>query len=174
MTEAPEKHFVVDSMLGKLAKWLRILGFDTRNERLEAQEQIERYRQQGFFLITRNRRWSGQARVFCPATNDPVEQLREVVSLAAVTPQEVRLLERCVRCNEQLRETASEDAFGRVPDYVFETHPSFHRCPRCERIYWRGSHPQRMIQRLERELGWVVSPDSIDPEAEADLTPAER
>jgi uncharacterized protein len=162
MTGTQEKQFVVDIMLGKLAKWLRILGFDTRYERLAAQEPIERYRQQGFFLITRNRRWSGQARVFCLTANDPLEQLREVVSLVPVKQQEVRLLQRCVRCNEQLRETTSEDAFGQVPDYVFETHPSFHLCPRCNRVYWRGSHPQRMIRRLERELGWVISQDNVE------------
>ncbi len=160
MTEAPEKHFVVDSMLGKLAKWLRILGFDARCERLDAREQIEIYQKQGFFLITRNRRWSGPPRVFCLTANNPVEQLRELVSLAGVTPQEVRLLERCVRCNERLMETASEDALGQVPDYVFETHPSFHRCPNCERIYWRGSHPKRMVQRLEQTLGWTILSDS--------------
>ena len=160
MTEASEKHFVVDGMLGKLAKWLRILGFDTRCERLDTREQVEIYQKQGLLLITRNRRWSGQPRMFCLTANNPAEQLREVVSLAAVRPQEVRLLERCVRCNQRLLKTASEDAFGRVPDYVFETHPSFHRCPNCERIYWRGSHPKRMVQRLEQTLGWTILSDS--------------
>ena len=158
--EAPEKHFVVDSMLGKLAKWLRVLGFDTRCERLEAREQIETYRKQGFLLITHNRKWSRQSEVFCLTANNPVEQLREVVSLAAVTQHEVRLLERCLRCNERLLETRSGDAFGLVPDYVFETHPSFHRCPSCERIYWRGSHPKRMVQRLEQTLGWTILGDT--------------
>ena len=49
MTEAIEKHFVIDSMLGKLAKWLRILGFDARYELLKNKEQIDAYRRQGFF-----------------------------------------------------------------------------------------------------------------------------
>jgi uncharacterized protein len=162
MTDAPEKHFVVDSMLGKLAKWLRILGFDTHYERLAEQEQIAQYREQGFFLITRNRRWSGQTQVFCLTANNPMEQLREVVSLAPVTQQEILLLQRCIHCNERLLETASEDAFGHVPDYVFETHSSFHRCPSCKRVYWRGSHPERMLQRLEQELGWTILCDSAE------------
>jgi uncharacterized protein len=155
-----EKHFVVDSMLGKLAKWLRILGFDTRCEHIIGREQIESYRNQGFLLITRNRKWSGQARVFCLTANDPLEQLREVVFLAPLTAKEIRLLQRCVRCNEELRETTREDAIGQVPDYVFAMHSSFHRCPNCRRIYWPGSHPERMMQRLEQNFGWAVSKES--------------
>jgi uncharacterized protein with PIN domain len=163
MTEAAEKRFVIDSMLGKLAKWLRILGFDARYERLGDQQQIDRYRTQGFFLLTRNRRWSGQTCVFCLTANDPLEQLREVVSLVSITPQETHLLERCVRCNDQLREIAHEEVFGHVPDYVFETHSSFHRCPNCLKIYWPGSHPKRMLQRLQRELGWASLGESPEP-----------
>jgi uncharacterized protein len=160
MTEAIEKHFVIDSMLGKLAKWLRILGFDVRYEQLKNQEQIDAYRRQGFLLITRNRKWSGQSRVFWLKANDPLEQLREVVLQVPVAPQEIRLLQRCIRCNDQLEEIAREDAFGHVPDYVFETHTSFRQCLACQRIYWSGSHPKRVMQRLQRELGWPISEDS--------------
>lgn len=151
-----QKRFVVDSMLGKLAKWLRILGFDTRCEHFEAQEQIDVYRTQGFFLITRKRRFSGQSRVFCLIANDPLGQLREVISLVPVSQQEVHLLRRCVLCNEQFQKITREQIFGQVPDYVFETHTSFHQCPVCRKIYWPGSHPKRMLQRLRRELGWEM------------------
>jgi len=157
MTDATEKHFVIDSMLGKLAKWLRILGFDARYEHLKGQEQIDAYRTQGFFLITRNRKWFGQSRVFCLTANDPTEQLREVILQVSIRPQDIRLLQRCTRCNHQLREIAREDAFGHIPDYVFETHTSFHQCPACQRIYWPGSHPKRVVQRLQREFGWSIS-----------------
>jgi uncharacterized protein len=157
MTEAVDKHFVVDSMLGKLAKWLRILGFDACCERLDNQEQIEGYRRRGFILITRNRRWSGQPRVLWLTANDPIEQLRQVVALVPVTQKEIRLLRRCLRCNETLQETAPEGVPGQVPDYVLATHSSFYRCPNCRRIYWPGSHPERMIQRLELTLGWTLS-----------------
>jgi uncharacterized protein with PIN domain len=156
MTEAVEKHFVVDSMLGKLATWLRILGFDTLYERLHSWEQIETYRTQGFLLITRNRRWSGQTRIFCLTANDPLEQLRAITVLVPVTSKEIRLLQRCVRCNELLQETAREQAFGQVPDYIFAIHISFHRCPNCRRLYWPGSHSERIMQRLQQKLGWSI------------------
>jgi uncharacterized protein len=164
MTKAVEKRFVVDSMLGKLAKWLRILGFDTHFERLHSPEQIETYRTQGFLLITRNRRWSGQTQIFCLTANDSLEQLREIIALVPVTPKEICLLQRCVRCNELLQETAREQAFGQVPDYIFETHVSFCRCPKCRRLFWQGSHPQRIIERLHQKLGWTMTIER--PEAE--------
>jgi uncharacterized protein len=157
MTETLEKHFVIDSMLGKLAKWLRILGFDARYEQLKNQEQIEAYRRQGLLLITRNRKWSGQSGILCLTADDLTGQLQEVVLQVPIAPQEIRLLERCIRCNDKLGEIDREDALGQVPDYVFETHTSFHQCPTCQRIYWSGSHPMRVVQRLQRQLGWPIS-----------------
>jgi len=158
MTEikSPEKRFVVDSMLGKVAKWLRILGFDTLYERLEQQDQVDAYRREGFVLITRTQRWCGQPQVFCPAANDPMEQLRQVISAVDVTPGEVRPLHRCIRCNRLLERISRDQAFDHVPDYVFETSEVFYWCASCQKVYWRGSHPKRMMERLERVLGWSV------------------
>jgi len=154
--ELREKRFVVDSMLGKVAKWLRILGFDTIYERLERQEQIEAYRQKGFLLVTRTQRWCGQPGVFCPVANDPREQLREVVYSVPISESEARPLQRCIRCNRLLERISRETAFDYVPDYVFETSTVFYRCGNCQKVYWRGSHPKRMMERLELILGWSV------------------
>ncbi len=162
MTQALEKHFVIDIMLGKLAKWLRILGFDARYEQIKDQEQIDAYSREGFLLVTRNRKLCGQERTFYLTANDPFEQLRQVALHARISPYEIRLFQRCIRCNDLLLEVAREDVFGHVPDHVFETHTSFHQCPNCRRIYWPGSHPNRVVQRLRRELGWSVSEDSAE------------
>jgi uncharacterized protein with PIN domain len=150
-----EKRFVVDSMLGKMAKWLRVLGFDTCYEHLKRQEQLQAYRAEGYLVITRNQRWCGQPEVMCVVANDPMEQLREVISRLSVTPDEVRLLQRCIICNETLNHLLRDNVFGLVPDYVFETHTTFYQCPQCQRIYWPGSHPGRMLKRLQDVLGWV-------------------
>ena len=148
------ERFVVDIMLGKLAKWLRILGFDTQYARLKSQKQIEAYRSQGYILITRREKLRTQPRVYCLKADDPLEQLRDVVAQASITPRQVRPLQRCVLCNEQLQQTGQHEVFGKVPDYIFQTHTVFRQCPQCRRIYWPGSHPARMMQRLERALGW--------------------
>lgn len=152
--EASERRFVVDSMLGKVAKWLRILGFDTRYERLQHEEQVDRYGREGFLLVTRNQRWRGHSGVFCTMLNAPMEQLRELVGRIPIFWGETRLLHRCILCNRLLERISRNEALGCVPDYVFETSTVFSRCPHCERVYWPGSHPERMMESLMRALGW--------------------
>ena len=154
--ESLEKRFVVDTMLGKVAKWLRVLGFDARCERLLRREQIESHRNNGYLLITRNQRWCAQAGVLCLAANDPMEQLQEVVSRVSITPQDLTPLQRCIVCNRPLEPITREQAFGSVPDYVFETNTLFHQCGSCMKVYWPGSHPKRMLERLHRVLGWPL------------------
>jgi uncharacterized protein len=151
-----EKRFVADIMLGKLAKWLRTLGFDTCCRRLDQQQLIIDYREQGYLLITRNQRWCGQSAVICLKANDPAEQLRELIAAVPIAPAEVHLLQRCLLCNACLQVRPREDVAGQVPDYVFETQTVFHQCPKCLKLYWSGSHPQRMAQWLQSALGWTL------------------
>ena len=160
MNDPIEKHFVVDSMLGKLTKWLRILGFDTDYKQLIDQDQIEAIRRRGFLLITRNRKWSNQSGVLYLTANDPYSQLQEVARRVPIQLHEVRLFQRCILCNDKLQEISREEASGQVPDYILETHTSFHQCQACRRVYWPGSHPKRVVQLLQRQLGWAVSKDS--------------
>ena len=151
-----QRRFVVDTMLGKMAKWLRVLGFDTRYEHLTLRDQLATYREAGFHVVTRNQKWCGHPGVFCINANDPMEQLQELIAQASVTESEIRLFERCILCNERLLQIPREQAFGLVPDYVFETQSAFFQCPSCQRIYWPGSHPGRMLKRLREALGWVL------------------
>jgi hypothetical protein len=150
--ELLRERFVVDSMLGKVAKWLRILGYDVLCEPIREPKILE-YGEAGWFLLTRRRRWCGRPKVLCLHENAPMDQLRELHSLMPLRMEADELLSRCIRCNERLERVDRAGVFGRVPDYVFETLAEFHRCSRCGKIYWRGSHPERMIHRLRHELG---------------------
>jgi uncharacterized protein len=154
MKEAGATHFAVDIMLGKLAKWLRILGFDTRCESFRSTEQLNTLRSQGYRLLTRNGRWSGEPRVLHLGSNDVLGQLREVVADTSIHPGEFFLFQRCLCCNELLERIEREKVSGSVPDFVYETHLSFHRCPNCQRLYWPGSHSKRVEETLEQEFGW--------------------
>lgn len=150
------KRFVVDIMLGKTAKWLRILGFETIYERLIDQDQVNAYRAHGYWILSRNRRWLDQPAVLTPTSNSPMEQLREVVLGAAITEDEVHLLSRCLRCNRLLKPIPRGDAGRHVPEYVFETSALFHQCSHCGKVYWHGSHSERMLSRLRHVLGWRI------------------
>lgn len=142
------RRFVLDSMLGKLAKWLRILGFDARCERIASQVELDNLTRDDIIVVTRCRRWLGRSRVVLLESNDPALQLNELITILGVTRKELLPLSRCIRCNEPLRGIPKREAFGVVPDYVYETQADFHQCPGCNRIYWPGSHSRRMSDRL--------------------------
>lgn len=157
--ELPEPRFVVDSMLGKVAKWLRVFGFDTRYERLLSREQVDSHRGEGYLVVTRDRRWRGREGVCFLSTNAPTEQLRELILAVPISLRDTRPLRRCLICNRLLDRISREQAFGSVPDYVFETSRVFSRCPECSRVYWRGSHPERMMERIRGQIGWSIPMD---------------
>lgn len=150
------KRFIVDSMLGKLAKWLRILGFDARSRHISSQRQVSEWMTEGFIVVTRNRRWGSQHPVVQLDTDDPMEQLQQVIRICGIRRDEATPLGRCILCNELLDLISREEALGKVPDFIYETHVRFHRCPCCRKIYWYGSHPRRIMDRLEHETGWSI------------------
>jgi hypothetical protein len=154
--DAGQKRFAVDHMLGRLAKWLRVLGFDVLYERLLNGEQIERLAQQGYIIITRTQKWCSLPQVLCPENNNPMEQFRKVIASASISPDEIRPLHRCIRCNQLLESLSRSEAFGLVPDFVYETQVAFHRCIGCGRVYWPGSHSKRMMAQIRSELGWPL------------------
>lgn len=142
------RRFAVDSMLGKLAKWLRILGFDTRCERIASRAELDEFKSDGCIVVTRNRRWSIGGQVVLIEANEPAEQLRELVAAVGIAGEELQPLSRCIRCNDPLRIIARREAVGAVPDHVYETQAEFYQCPGCGRTYWPGSHSKHMSERL--------------------------
>jgi uncharacterized protein with PIN domain len=152
-----EKRFVVDTMLGKLAKWLRVLGFDTRYEALNSPWQLDEYAHRGYRILTRNGRWAGHPATLWVTGDHVADQLRAVVTTLTITPEEVHLKRRCLRCNICLEQVPRAEVEGRVPDYVFENCSNFYHCPECRRFYWVGTHPSRMDQWLRTTLGWTLT-----------------
>jgi uncharacterized protein len=147
------RRFIADAMLGKLAKWLRILGFDVAYEhRIGDQDLVRRATSEHRHILTRDRRlvqrrWSGAVRFTVIRDDHWPEQLRQLIQ-ELKPPLPVRLLTRCVRCNERLRPLPWKKAVDSVPPYVHRTQKRFMHCPLCGRIYWRGTHPKRIINRL--------------------------
>ncbi len=154
--ETPVRFFA-DSMLGKLAKWLRILGCDTAfDPDISDGEIAERARREGRVILTRDtlliRRKNVRENHFFVRGDGYRDQLRQVVSRFAIDPAS-GLFTRCVRCNEPLEKIGRQTAAGKVPPYVFETQDAFHTCARCGRIYWKATHREEMVRHLERMLG---------------------
>jgi len=155
MTEV-EVRFIADSMLGKLAKWLRILGYDTLYFRDgEDARLLAAARREGRILLTRDTRLFRRRRV-CRMLfihHDQVwDQLRQVAVELRLTMGE-RLGSRCLRCNRSLALLARDQAAGRVPEYVLRHQEVFSRCEGCGRIYWAGSHLRHMEETVRTLCG---------------------
>ena len=145
MDRGNEIRFVAEMTLGKLAKWLRILGFDTIYGTNVAGEKLTDTVSDRILLTrTKGIRNIKIAKECIFINSDhPFEQLREVVSTMGIEEEDIRLFSRCIQCNASIRSIEKNAVRGRVPDYIWETQDEFHTCSHCRKIYWSGSHVQR-------------------------------
>ena len=152
--EYPGKRFAVDIMLGKLAKWLRVLGFDARSMPLDDLARVESLLSEGIIPVTRREKLRDIEGVLFIRTDRQLEQLKELISVLSIGIDELRPFSRCSLCNADLLQIPRKAVFGAVPDYVLETASDFRKCPECARVYWPGSHRQKMFDKLESITGW--------------------
>lgn len=154
-----ETLFWADCMLGRLAKWLRILGVDVAYQAaIDDAQLIELARQQQRCLLTRDtrlvqQRWVRDHHLFLQDDEWRLQLLQFVETFGA--PQREMWLTRCVRCNTPLGELSKERASSQVPAYVARTQESFKSCPDCRRIYWQGTHKDRMLAELSALIGEI-------------------
>ncbi len=137
-----------DHMLGSLARWLRLMGYDTAYpEPGPDRDLIDRARTEGRILLTRDKELAARVPGAVQIRSDELEvQIREVagvLGLGLVNP-----LSRCSLCNEVLVPVPPQDVKGLVPEAVRSRHQEFWRCPSCKRVYWQGSHWDKMVERL--------------------------
>lgn len=142
-----DPRFVLDAHLGKLAKYLRMLGFDTlyRND-FEDEEIIGIAASENRILLTRDKELlrSGHLRCgyYIRAVNKH-EQLREVVRKFGLSDL-FKSFTRCMTCNSELVPLPKEDARVEIPEDIFRVFDEFYACPSCRKIFWKGSHFARM------------------------------
>jgi uncharacterized protein with PIN domain len=141
---------LVDGMLGRLAKWLRLLGYDTAYDNTATDTELaRRARAEGRVLLTRDRELAGRRglRTLLVESEILEEQVREVRK-ALGSPADPAL-SRCPLCNERLRPISRGEVEDRVPPYVHRTQSQFCACPRCGRIYWPGTHYDAMRAQMK-------------------------
>jgi hypothetical protein len=166
MTQYAESpRFISDVMLGSLARWLRILGFDTIYFRaITDNELIKIARQQERILLTRDtgiaRRKQVQQLILIHS-NDTLEQLKEVLSALRIMNRSKRLFPgsdvpklspRCPVCNGELTATERKAVADDIPEYVFLNATSFFTCRECGKVYWCGSHKKSIDSILKQVI----------------------
>jgi len=145
--------FIADGMLGKLAKWLRILGCDTRYyPGTDDGELASAALKEKRILLTRDtglvRRKTLRQYLFIKS-DDPFEQLREVIRAKQLTISREALFSRCLTCNEKVVRIKKADVKEKVPAYVFETQSYFKVCPKCKKVFWRGTHVDNTMKKIK-------------------------
>lgn len=160
MSPASTPRFIVDINAGKLARWLRMMGYDTvLFDHGDDARLIKIALTGNRVVVTRDthimeRRviTGGRLRAVLVSGDEPERQIRQVMDNLGLdaAPGPFSL---CLECNEPLLERRKEDVAGLVPPYVFKTQDEFVQCPICHRVYWKGTHWQAMTRRLAALTG---------------------
>ncbi len=139
---------LADAMLGKLARWLRLLGYDTVYSQAEDALLARQARREGRVLLTSDRELARRRglRVVLVTSQELSAQLAEVIG--AVGPLPAGTPPRCMQCNVPLRPASVAEARPHVPPYVARTQRVFQFCPHCGRFYWKGTHWRKITARL--------------------------
>ncbi len=149
--------FVADCMLGRLAKWLRILGFDVLYfSKAEDADLVAIARREGRVLLTRDtglieRTAKRPNRLFI-RSDDWEDQIVQVLDEYELWG-EVRANTRCLACNLPLKPLSREQARNLVTPYVGDNAAAFAICPGCDRVFWQGTHYGDMERKIEKLLG---------------------
>lgn len=144
-----ELRLLADAMLGRLARWLRVLGYDTLYDARWTDDELVRLaRAEGRLLLTRDVALARRpgVRTLLVRTEVVEAQVRQVAAELGV--REEAAFTRCPVCNDRLEEVPKSWAWGYVPPYTFCTQREFRLCPSCNRFYWRGTHWARMREAL--------------------------
>ena len=156
-----EPRFICDDHCGRLARWLRFLGYDCAYDRAIDDSSLLKQAAEGTrIILTRN---SGMAEktmareIVILESDKPLDQLRQVFAQLNLSAERHRIGIRCSVCNGATSPVALEQVIEHVPPYVQKTHHSFRQCGDCRRVYWQGTHVDKMISRL-RTAGLLPEP----------------
>ncbi len=148
--------FVADCMLGRLARWLRVLGFDVLYfPRIEDAALLGVARREGRALLTRDtglfERTAGHPAllVASEAWEDQLVQVLDAFRLKGLIAPHTR----CLDCNAPLKPVPKDRARNLAAPFIVEQAEAFALCPACGRVFWKGSHADDMDARIGRITG---------------------
>jgi hypothetical protein len=145
-----EDRFVAEPMLGKLSKWLRVMGYDVLYRRSYREGDLIRLASEGRRLLSRRKAAQTRHPDAILIHSDHVgEQVREMLNLGCLKLDRLKFFTRCLRCNLPLKEADPAAARSALPDHVFYENLSGIRfCSQCHRFFWPGTHRDKMLKQL--------------------------
>lgn len=158
---AGDPRFILDNHLGRLAAYLRMMGFDTLYRNNYDDEELARTASlEDRILITRDRRLLMRKEVrrgYCPRSLDSRQQFMEVVRRFALLERGTPF-RRCLRCNTPLQPVPKAAVLERLEPLTRQYYDEFHRCPTCGQVYWKGSHYERMQDLINQVRRGAAQP----------------
>jgi len=145
--------FILTKELGRLSRWLRILGFDTVYFKEDNYSKLLLLAlREERIIITRNKTLAEKVAIKAVYLKEErlPEQLKKVIKRLNLKIEENKMFSRCVICNKSLEKVEKERVKERVPEYVYKTQQDFMECPQCKRVYWPGSHWQNIREALNK------------------------
>ena len=151
-----EVKFVTENNVGKLARWLRLIGYDTLLfKQKDDVQMIKTALSEGRVILTKDTQFmkrrlvtNGKLKTVLVEQDDPKLQLQEVMKTLNLN-YHFKPFSLCLECNQVLIARDKEEVKNLVPAHVFETQTQYTECPACHRIYWKGTHWLAMLKRLE-------------------------
>ena len=141
--------FVADHMLGSLARWLRMMGYDTVYDKSKDDADIAKLaRSESRFILTRDKELSKEPGALLLDNEDLDSQLQAVATRDGLKFNEDMI--RCSTCNGELVNLPKDEAKGKVPDGAFQMNERFWRCANCQKTYWKGTHWEGITARLKK------------------------
>jgi hypothetical protein len=159
-SSANEIKFIVDHNVGKLARWLRMLGFDSLFfSGSDDSQMVRQALAESRVILTRDteilkRRVinNGRLRAVLIESELPEQQIQQLMAAMDLMGKS-HPFTICLECNQPLVERSPAEVKERVPPYVYKTQTQYMECPACRRIYWRGTHWKAMMRKLEKLAG---------------------
>ena len=145
--------FIVTKEAGKLARWLRILGYDTiYYTGIDKGRLIIEALRDGRIIITRSKGSFGvlKTKTVHVCGNEVSAQLKEVLRTLSLSVDKKKMFSRCAFCNHALCVVEKHTVERQVPSFVFQTHDVFRRCPACGKVYWEGTHWGNIRETIEK------------------------
>lgn len=158
-----EPRFLADDMVGKLARWLRIIGLDVAPAgRVDDNDLMRRALEEGRILLTRHGRLldqitakdlkprRGELRWIVLKSPQYLEQIEQVLQETGAEVDDEKLFTRCLVCNSPLEPASKEEVAGEVPEFTYSVQDTYVRCRTCNKVFWRGTHTDRILEKLKR------------------------
>jgi len=148
--------FIADGMLGKLTRWLRMLGYNVKySNKLDDAQLITMAKKDKGILLTRDLELYQQATAkavdaFYLQGKTETEKLAELAKRFNIKLDINMATSRCPKCNTKVETISKEEVIGEVEKSTFAHYNEFWKCPKCEQIYWQGAHWTRIQKTLEK------------------------